>query len=289
MSDDLFRALWKVGLDRKQLSIHEMLTDILEVLAVAEGSKPAYLGGQGEGAAWRLDAFARVAATAGLQVLRTAPIGAPSASQWESAASEFPLIAAALERRAAQPRQNGPVQQVLWIYRQPALAARIEQLVAGDVVRLPEVLGYPHCCAEFDARGDADYVRALMRLYETQHGLRDEAAVAAAMEAGLGPVWRTRLKFPYLGHTACPDCLERAAESASGRLDREARALAFRLDEGFGCAVWRAARSEAALATRGHFQALDPLSDDPCPCGGRLRYSACCASRPHALPAFRSG
>ena len=75
----LFRALFEVGLDRRQISIHEMLIDILEIVAVAEGSKPAFVGGCGEGARWRLDALATVASGAGLSISRSPGEGAESA------------------------------------------------------------------------------------------------------------------------------------------------------------------------------------------------------------------
>jgi hypothetical protein len=295
----LFHALWNAGLDRKHLSLHEMLSDILEVVAVAEGAKPAHLAGQGEGALWRMDVFARAAVAAGLCTLRTAPIGVDPTARRANLAADFPLIAAALGRGAVQPQPSCGARPVLWIYRDPGLAAMVERLVAGEQALVPDVLGYPRCCAAFDARSEADFVRALIRLYEAQHGLQGEAAVAAAIEAGLavqpapgasgelGPVWRTRLVFPYLGHTACPDCLALPESSPSGSLNRAARALAFRLDEGFGRAVWRAAVAEAALATRGHFQALDPAPTDPCPCGGGRLFAACCAGRPDVLPHYR--
>jgi hypothetical protein len=299
MSQGLFRALWDVGLDRKQLSIHEMLTDILEVVAVAEGLKPAHLAGQGEGAVWRIDAFERIATAAGLCTLRTASIGSDPSARWAKVAAEFPLIAEIMIRGCSRAQPETTPRRVLWIHRDPRLAALVGRLVAGAPALVPSVLGYPWCCAEFDARGELAFVRALLRLYEDQHGLRGEAEVAAALEAGLAvrpgpaasedlePVWRTRLIFPYLGHTACPDCLARPETSPSGTLNRVARALAFRLDPGFGGVLGRAALGEAALATRGNFQALDPASADPCPCGDYRTYSACCAGRPNVLPEFR--
>jgi hypothetical protein len=299
LSAGLFHSLWDIGLDRQQPSIHEMLTDILEVVAVAEGSKPAHLAGQGRAAAWRADAFARAAGTAGLQVLRTAPLGADPGRRWAGPAAEFPRMVAALRRRAGRLPPAAEVTSVCWIYRDPRLPEVIGRLVGGEAGLACEVLGYPPCCTAFDGRGETDFLRALMRLYEDQHGLKGEAAVAQALEAGLEvrphpcaseelePVWRTRLVFPYLGYTACPDCLERPAESPSAGRNRSARALAFRLEEGFACALWRSARAEAALATRGHFQALDPSAQEACPCGSGLRFADCCARRPSLSPSFR--
>lgn len=299
VSQELFRALWDAGLDRKHPSIHEMLTDLVEVVAVGEGSKPAHLAGQGGGAAWRIDAFARAAAAAGLPVLRTAALGADPVRRWAGIAAEFPLVARVLRRRAGRVPAAATVAPVCWIYRDPPLAELIGCLVGGETALAAPVLGYPPCCTAFDARGEADFVRALMGLYDAQHGLRGEAAVAQAMEAGLEvrpapgaseemePVWRTRLVFPYLGYTACPDCLQRPGDSPSASLNRAARALAFRLGEGFAHAVWRAALAEAALATRGHFQALDPAAADACPCGSGQPFAECCAQRPNLLPPFR--
>jgi hypothetical protein len=291
----LFRALWEVGLDRGQLSLHEMLTDILEVAQVAAGSKPAHLAGQGEGAAWRIGEFARIAAAAGLKVLRTAPLAAPE----PDLAGEFPAIAAAMQAGAARAERRPDAPQVLWIVRDPALAEPIGRLVVGDVARVPQVLGYPCCCAQHEARSAAQSVRALLRLYAAQHGLQGEEAVLDAIRAGLGVrpgpaaaaalegAWRTRLAFPYLGYTACPACLARPRTSPSAGRNRRARILAFRLDEGFAVALWRTALGEAALATRGDFRALDPAPADPCPCGSGSGYGSCCAGRRDAMPEFR--
>jgi hypothetical protein len=290
----LFRALCEVGLDRRQLSIHEMLTDILEVVQVVDGSKPAHLAGQGEGAAWRMAAFERIAADAGLHVLRTAPI-ADSAARRASVDTEFPLIAAALDPVA----ERAPEREVLWIHRDPGLADAIGRLAAGDAKLMARVLGYPACCTEHEARSEADFVRALLRLCEEQHGLGGETAVLEARRSGLAlrpnpaasaeleAVWRTRLVFPYLGHTACPACLARPRNSASARLNRRARGLAFRLDPAFAAAVWRTALAEAALATRGDCRALDPVPADPCPCGSSRSHADCCARRRSAMPEFR--
>jgi hypothetical protein len=101
------------------------------------------------------------------------------------------------------------------------------------------------------------------------------------------PVWRTRIAFPYVGHTACRDCLAQSDGSPSARLNARARQLAFALDPAFARALWRAAVGEAALATTGNFQSLDPTADAPCPCGSGLAHGACCAGQPQALPAFR--
>src|SRR5512143_1439134 len=97
----LFRSLWNVGLDRKHLSIHEMLVDILEVVEVAEGLKPAHLAHAGDGQAWRSDGFERAVIDAGLHTLRTPEMRAP-AQRYAAMAGEFPLISAALQARATQ-------------------------------------------------------------------------------------------------------------------------------------------------------------------------------------------
>jgi len=297
VSSSLFRSLWSVGLDRRHLSIHEMLTDILEVVEVAAGLKPAYLAGQGGGEAWRREEFERCAAEAGLLTLRT-PGLSPSADRITGVAGEFPLIAAALQARVAQGRpQTAP--EVLWIYRDASLGVAIRRLAGGERGLVTTVLGYPPCCADYDALGELNFIRAMMRLYREQHGLDDEAAVLRAMEAGVAvrpdpaasddqeTVWRTRICFPYVGHNACPSCLARPEKSPSAPLNRRARALAVSLDPAFAAALWRAALGEAALATTGDFRSLDPVSGDPCPCGSGLNYEDCCARRDTAMPEFR--
>lgn len=292
----LFDALRDVGLDRKRLSIHEMLIDILEVVEVAEGVKPSHLAGQGERALWQIDAFERIAAAAGLLTLRTPPIP-PVTGRYDTMASSLPLMAATLRRRtqyAAEPRLEN---QVLWIYRDDALAEAIAGLTRGELERLPGVLGYPACCVAADMQAELRFVREVMQLYQDRHGLHSETAVAQAIgrsvqeESGIGgdmePVWRTRLAFPYVGHTACRECLGQPDASPSGLLNRRARELAFALDPAFARGVWRAALSEAALATTGHFQSLDPAAQASCPCGSGLAYRECCEGEPQAQPAFR--
>lgn len=298
MSIKLFRSLCEVGLDRKQLSIHEMLMDILEVVEVARGLKPAHLSGHGEGAPWRMDAFERIAAEAGLHSIRTAEMPRPD-DRYDHVAHEFPLIAAAMRARTAQTPQPLQSQRVLWIYREPCLEAAISRLVAGEHALLPAVLGYPRCCADYDSRSEISFVRALLRLYEAQHSIRGEAAALQAMEAGLAasahqaasidlePVWRTRIRFPFVGHTACPQCLSKAQDSPSGEINRRARELAFSLNAGYARALWGASLAEAALATTGDFRSLDPAPADPCPCGSDLPYRECCAGRVTVRLEFR--
>ncbi len=293
MNRMLFRSLWSVGLDRRHLSIHEMLIDILEVVEVAEGLKPAHLAGQGGGEAWRREEFERSAAAAGLLTLRT-PGMLPPADRNAGVAGEFPLVAAALQAQA--PR---PAPEVLWIYRDASLGAAIRRVAGGEREWIPTVLGYPPCCVDYDAQGELNFVRGMMRLYREQHGLDGEAAVLQAMEAGVAvrpdpaasrdqeTVWRTRIRFPYLGHNACPRCLAQPEDAPSARLNRRARAIAFSLDPAFGVALWRAALGEAALATTGDFRSLDPAPGDPCPCGSGLRYKGCCAGHGAAMPEFR--
>ena len=294
VSSSLFRSLWSVGLDRRHLSIHEMLTDILEVVEVAAGLKPAHLAGQGGGEAWRREEFEGSAAAAGLLTLRT-PGMPPPADRNTGVASEFPLVAAALQARAPP----HPAPQVLWIYRDASLGTAIRRLAGGERELASTVLGYPPCCVDYDAQGELNFVRGMMRLYREQHSLDGEAAVLQAMEAGVAvrpdpaasrdqeTVWRTRIRFPYIGHNACPRCLAQPEKSPSARLNRRARALAFSLDPAFGVALWRAALGEAALATTGDFRALDPAAADSCPCGSGLNYEYCCARRGTAMPEFR--
>jgi hypothetical protein len=298
MIEKLFRALCEVGLDRKQLSIHEMLMDILEVVEVARGLKPAHLAGHGERAPWRMDEFARIAAEAGLHSIQTAEMRQPD-DRYDDVADEYPLIAAAMRARSMQTPQPPQSRQVLWIYRDLSLETAISRLLAGEHALLPAVLGYPRCCAEYDSHSEINFVRALLRLYETQHGIRDEAAVLQAMAAGLAtsadpaasidlePVWRTRIRFPFIGHTACPRCLSMAPDSPSGVINRRSRQLAFSLDAGYARALWQAALAEAALATTGDFRSLDPTPADPCPCGSDLPYRDCCAGRAVVRLEFR--
>lgn len=298
MSIRLFRALCEVGLDRKQLSIHEMLIDILEVVEVARGLKPAHLAGHGERAPWRMEEFERIATEVGLHSMRTGEMRRPD-ERYDRVAAEFPLIAAAMRDRAAHVSQSPQSQQVLWIYREPSLAPAISRLVAGEHALLPAVLGYPRCCADHDLHSEINFVRALLRLYEAQHGIRGEGAALQAMEAGLPasadpaasidlePVWRTRIRLPFVGHTACPLCLSKAPDSPSGEINRRARELAFSLDAGYARALWQAALAEAALATTGDFRSLDPAPADPCPCGSVLPFRDCCAERAAVELEFR--
>jgi hypothetical protein len=294
---ELFRSLWQVGLDRRHPSIHEMLTDLLEVVEVANGMKPAHLAGQGGGETWRRDRFARCAEKAGLLTLRTPEPRRPEDCR-TALAGEFPLVAAALRERAARAAFPS-FPEVVWIHREASLGPSIRRLAAGETELIPAVLGYPHCCADHDARGELDFVRAMMRLYRDQHGLEGETAVLRAMETGVSvrpdpaasrdqeTVWRTRICFPYLGHNACPQCLARPEDSPSAHLNRHARELAFFLDPNFAAAVWRAALGEAALATAGDFRALDPVAGDPCPCGSGTKYADCCTARTQTMPEFR--
>ena len=118
---------------------HENITDILEILAVADDQKPAHLQGQGMRDEERLRSIEAIAARHGLRTMRT-----PSLVPFFGRAPRFDArIFEAQKESHAQTQRTQP--DVLWVYSDERLRASILETVAGRA-SVSGLLGYPECC-----------------------------------------------------------------------------------------------------------------------------------------------
>ena len=155
MADDkllvLYRALRSICFDPlEKPSAWEDLTDVLEILAVWKGIKPAHLNGHGFRSERLLADLESVARKHGLLTLRTPP-HLPHQHREPRVARGFLEWQQQRERRAAS-----AAGEVLWIYRDPLLQAAIGLLLDGRVDET-EVLGYELLCGSTPF-SDGDFI-----------------------------------------------------------------------------------------------------------------------------------
>lgn len=118
---------------------HENLTDILELVAVAEGLKPAHLQGQGHHDEGRLGVLETICQSHGLRTLRTRPL-----IPFLHRPRRYDAKIVAFEDDDNVRRQKeGP--DVLWVYASSEVEPRLPDLVMGRS-GVADVLGYPDCC-----------------------------------------------------------------------------------------------------------------------------------------------
>lgn len=275
--DGLFRALSTLRFDQAEKpSRAENLTDILEIVAVAAGVKPAHLNGQGFRSGALLDDLEALARSHDLWTLRTKGIRAyehrkPGYDmeiyrwQWEKAERE---------------RLGGP--DILWIYGEPALESVIHTTVSGER-DVSETLGYPMCCVRHDRESGLRlrerFVEKLKREHRPQTAgecirLIEQGAKVRVDSADLAIQSHddsSRL-FPYVQFEVCPACM-RSSDSPAAKINRTMRDLAFSLAESFGREIWKAQYEEVqpGLAKTIARNAL-------CPCGSGRTYECCCAA-----------
>ena len=293
MTDDklrnLYRDLRSVDFDPAQKPCAwENLTDVLEILAVGKGIKPAHLNGCGLQSPSLLTALESVAAKHGLRTLRTRP---PRPPQYQ----EPGVPRGFLEwQQASQRRAASTAGEVLWLYHNPSLRTSIERLLDGGGDET-EVLGYPACCVRARREIGTRLIEALVAGYRRQYGAvtvpdlircaEQDLAVALPMS-----LWTadqdSRRRFPFVQFTACAPCLRRA-DSPAARVNAAMQSLAGAVDAGLVHAIVEAAQ-RLPMAWGGpvcqggkessHLGSVTrkPRRNDRCPCGSGRKYKRCC-------------
>jgi hypothetical protein len=232
---ELFRELCALRFGEGKPDSHENLLDVLELMAVALGRKPAHLQGHGQYDQATLAAIEALAAKHGLLVRRTPGFDGLTHRPYRGD-REFQAFMDGRER-------NGEW-EVLWVYRDAPLTSAIDEVVHGQ--RRPgEVLGYPECCERAYTERALQVLEALERGYREQHGAVTTAeliecakqdrpvSVEADPDKGLIDLIRA---YPFVQFIACSPCA-RSKGSAAEKLNNGMRILARDLDPSFAKAI----------------------------------------------------
>jgi hypothetical protein len=277
MVSDLFQDLrpFVVQTEGKP-SLHENLLDVLEVVAVAQGLRPAHLQGNGFRDARRLEAFEQIARRHRLATLRTKRV-----TRRLCRAPEFEReLADWITETEAASQQADP--DVLWVFRKEGLEQTIARVVVGEA-RISDALGYPIYCVErkreqFVVLAEA-YAQGIKSAYRPTSPeklvklWKDSVQVSIAVDVNpLTECSASMGVFPYTQLSACPACKANITTSPAAIVNRQMRDLAFSLSLEYGQEIWRA--RDSALATG---PARQWGRNDPCPCTSGRKFKKCCA------------
>ena len=228
---DLIRLSFGAGKPDEQ----ENLLDILELVAVHCGEKPAHLQGKGQHDDATLDAIEALALRHGLIARRTVPM-----PTWTHRAPRIDPGYAAWQ--AANERTGGP--GVLWVYRDPALASRIDDVLTGSR-RAGEVLGYPECCEMQHSEKSLRLTEGLERGLREQHGATntedlirfsiEDRGVQLDLDPSEGMA-ESMAAFPFVQFFACANCVGTAGSPAA-KVNAAMRSLAFALDPALASSI----------------------------------------------------
>jgi hypothetical protein len=205
----LYRALRTIHVDPlEKPSLWENLTDVLEILAVGQGIKPAHLSGHGFRSERLLVELASVAAKHGLWTLRTPP----HRPHWHR---EPRVHRGFLEWHQQRARHAAfAAGEVLWISRDASRKTSIGLLLDGRIDEA-EVLGYPSCCVRARSEISRQLVEALVDGYKRQYGavtVEDlihcaQRDLAVALDLPLRTTDEdSRRSFPFIQFIACAEC-----------------------------------------------------------------------------------
>lgn len=249
--DELMTLPW-TGPERP--STHEALTDILEIVAVSLGLRPAHLNGQGCTSPLLLAALEAVVRRHDLRVVRTPSLFGEALSP--------NLPAAYLEHlHLANTRSQHP--DVLWIFRDKRLRTEITGLAKGNGATFTAVLGYPVCCVRAHRR---DSVAVSELAYQTLRQLSGretpEEVIAYELSGAQDPLPEgveeqfrdltgTRVlnglrHFPFIGFSPCETC-SASPESPAARINRALEQLAEALSPRFAEKIRQSSAHELAL------------------------------------------
>ena len=291
----LYGALRSIRFDPvEKPSAWENLTDVLEILAVWKGIKPAHLNGHGFRSERLLADLESVARKHGLLTLRTPP-HLPHQHREPRVARGF--LEWQQERERCEASAAG---EVLWIYRDPLLQTAIGLLLDGRVDETG-VLGYPACCVRAKSEIGTQLLETLAEGYQRQYGAvtvedlircgeRDVEVALSNSVLAMDEDFRGR--FPFIQFMPCAACLGRAdspAASVHAAMQRLARAV----DAEFARQIQHVARREATgqcpplrgepfysgaghSAAQGSEAHCQPRRNDRCPCGSGVKYKRCC-------------
>lgn len=254
---------------------HENLTDILEVVAVAAGLRPAHLQGQGQHDPRRVAALEGIAHRHGLSTLRTRTL-IPffhRSRTYDAQILEFE------DADNVRKQQEGP--EVLWVYADAEVGATLPEVVAGRA-GVSNALGYPACCEIHHSEQNLAVAEAYVQgIVDTYHPAtaddivalwkRDvQVPVAVDPDADILHTGRSLRRFPYIQFIACPTCRS-DKDSPSAQVNGRMRDLAFQLSPNFGCRIWKA---RDLVINKGRPIAVS--RNDPCPCGSGSKFKKCC-------------
>lgn len=255
---------------------HENVTDILEIVAVAEGLRRAHLQGQGQHDEQRLAVVERIARGHGLMTLRTRTLipFLHRQRRYETRIIEFE------DTDNVRKQEEGP--EVVWVYADGRVAATIPDVVAGRA-GVSDVLGYPICCEIHASEQKVALAEAYVQgIIDTHHPrTADEIValwrrnvqvqIAVDPDADIPETEASLRRFPYVQFIACPACLA-GNDSPAAQVNGRMRDLAFSLSPSFGRRIWEA---RDLVINKGR-----PISvgrNDPCPCGRGSKFKKCCA------------
>jgi hypothetical protein len=254
---------------------HENLTDVLEIVAVAEGIRRAHLQGQGQHDEGRLAVIERIVHSHGLMTLRTTtllpfqhrrPRYNPRIIDWEDA-------------RQLERQQHGP--DVVWVYAHEPTFDMITNVVTGKA-GVSHVLSYPECC-EFKQSEDnivvgEAYVQGIIDTHQpaTSDALMELWERDVKVPTSVDPdnnIFKGEAslkRFPYVQFTACTPCLA-DDDSPGARINRTMRDLAFALSFSFGRDIWQ---TRDLLLNKG--RPISVSRNEVCPCGSGAKFKRCC-------------
>lgn len=240
----LLDDLRKLRFDREEKTSElEILTDYLELVAVAAGEKPSHLQGQGTRSRSLMRAMDAVARAHGLLVMRTQPVPTHyhRAPNYDARFFEWER-----QRERDELAREG---QVLWVYRDRDLEPAIRAAAAGET-DVAQVLGYPACCVRENSELGIRLAEARVRGYQDQYGATDaEDFIRLAKDdvrVRIPPseIPHFRHVFAYVQFSPCRDCAA-ASSSPAAELNWAMRRLATRLSPAFQRAIEKAARHTA--------------------------------------------
>lgn len=243
----LFADLQQVDFDRPGRDPHHNLVDRLEIVAVATGLKPAFLGGQSGSVDTLLCEVAAVAEKHGLHTRRDT--GLQAAAELLALASpeiDRGYLEYCLERDI---KRDGDSKPALWVYADPQVVKLIE---AGEQGRClaDRLLGYPTCCV-LNLNGHlAERYAIRLKVFARDYQARTTEDLIKLERLGVGPggvanrrieevdaqvskeLGESLVKFPFIHFTACPSCIHMSASPAA-EIHAKMRNLAVTLDGGF--------------------------------------------------------
>ena len=274
--DSLFRDVQPLAkVTEGKPAPHENLADILEIVAVASGIRPAHLQGQRQHDDQRLAEIEGIAERHGLKTIRTKTL-----KPFFHRTPRFDQGIIDFENADNQKKQDdGP--DVVWVYLDENVAAAIPGVVAGHG-GISTVLGYPECCVIFEserkiALGEA-YAQGIIDTYHAASP--DEVVrlwkgnvqvqVAVDPDHDIHDTSRSLRRFPYLQLVACRTCSTND-NSAAARINHGMRDLAFGLAPSFGRRIWQA---RDLVINKG--RPIPVGRNDPCRCGRGGKYKHCC-------------
>jgi hypothetical protein len=269
-------ASLRFGAEKK--SLHENLTDRLEIVAVAADLKPAHVNGQGLRSESLLVTLEEIGPRHGLRGLRTEAIGFYCHRRPRFAEE-------VLTWHVEHSRRKSLVAHpwVLWLYKDPSIQPAIVAAVAGTA-SVAAALGYPECCVVRETETNLRFFEEMVSALQQQHGASSSSEIIRLLEADtkvtspeIVAIFRqkmmestqTKLRYPLLQLVACPPCLD-SAESPAGRLNAKMRDLAVAVHPPLASMIKETIWADVLHGSNA------PGRNQPCPCGSKRKFKKCC-------------